>query len=152
MSDTTVVSDEVEIDAPAELVWSVVVDFARYPEWNPFTVRVDTVLELGARVVLHLPDPADPARTFETVEWVSAIEPPHHLQYHTGDELPGIHAVRDQWVRDLGGGRSSYRTTDAFSGEHAEAVFASQGAWVTAGFNATARALKARAEGLRALR
>lgn len=146
---TTVVSETVEIEAPPEAVWSVVTDFARYPEWNPFTVRVEAQLQLGARVVLHLPDPANPGSTFETVEWISAIEPPFHLQYNTGTEIPGIHAVRDQWVTDLGSGRSSYRTTDAFTGEIATFVFDSQGPWVTEGFNATARALKARVESLR---
>ena len=28
-----------DIDAPAEQVWRVVTDFARYPEWNPFIIR-----------------------------------------------------------------------------------------------------------------
>ena len=150
LNDTTVVSETVEIDAPAELVWSVVTDFDRYAEWNPFTVRVDAVLELGAPVVLHLPDPAKPGQTFETHEQISVIEAPHHLQYNTGDSIPGVHAVRDQWVTDLGGGRSSYRTTDVFTGEHAKLVFDLQAEWVTNGFNAIAHALKARAEGLAA--
>ena len=148
LNDTTIVSDTVEIDAPAEHVWSVVTDFARYAEWNPFTVRVDAVLELGAPVVLHLPDPSQPGKTFETHEQISVVEAPHHLQYNTGDSIPGVHAVRDQWVTDLGGGRSSYRTTDVFTGEHAKAVFDLQAQWVTDGFNAIAHALKARAEQL----
>jgi hypothetical protein len=51
-------------------------------------------------------------------------------------------------VEDLGDGRSSYRTTDVFTGDIAQVVFDLQGEWVTAGFNATAHALKARAEQL----
>lgn len=148
VNDTTIVSETVEIDAPADFVWSVIVDFDSYSFWNPFTVRVDAVLELGAPVVLHLPDPSKPGATFETHEQISVITPPHHLQYNTGDTIPGVHAIRDQWVEDLGEGRCSYRTTDVFSGEHAEAIFAMQAEWVTAGFNATAQALKARGEQL----
>ncbi|RLQ23056.1 hypothetical protein DWB85_03500 [Seongchinamella sediminis] len=35
MSETIrISSDTVEIDAPAELVWQVIVDFASYPQWN----------------------------------------------------------------------------------------------------------------------
>jgi uncharacterized protein YndB with AHSA1/START domain len=150
LNSTTIVSETVEIDAPPDLVWSVLTDFPSYPEWNPYTVRVEATLELGARAVLHLPDPARPGRTFETVEWISVVEPPRHLQYNTGSEIPGIHAVRDQWIEDLGDGRSSYRTTDVFTGEIAAVVYDLQGAWVTAGFNATAHALKARAEQLTA--
>jgi uncharacterized protein YndB with AHSA1/START domain len=148
LNDTTIVSDVVAIDAPADYVWAVVIDFARYPEWNPYTIRVDAVLELGAKVVLTLPDPARPGETFETVEWISAIEPLHHLQYNTGDSFPGVHAVRDQWVEVTGDLTSSYATTDVFTGEHAAAIFAMQSEWVTAGFNATAHALKDRAEKL----
>ena len=146
LNDTTIVSDTVEIDAPADVVWGVIVDFARYGEWNPFTVKVEAVLELGSPVVLHLPDPANAGETFQTHEQISAITPPRHLQYNTGDSIPGVHAVRDQWVEVLGDERSSYRTTDVFSGEHAKAIYDLQAEWVTAGFNATAYALKARAE------
>lgn len=143
-----IASVTVEVDAPQSFVWDVLVDYARYPAWNPYTVRVDTRLEVGADVVLNLPDPAKPGSTFTTTEVMRVIDPPHHLQYDTADNLPGIFAVRDQWVQDLGDGRSSYRTTDVFSGEHAQVVYDLQGQWVKEGFDAVAHALKARAESL----
>ena len=136
----------VEIDAPQQFVWDVLVDFARYPEWNPYTVRVDTRLEVGADIVLHLPDPEKPGEVMTTTEVIRVIDPPHHLQYDTADNLSGIFAFRDQWVTDLGGGRSAYRTTDVFSGEHAQLAYDLQGEWVRQGFDAVANALKARAE------
>lgn len=145
---TTISSVVVEIDAPQALVWEILVDYARYPEWNPYTVRVDTRLEVGADVVLHLPHPDKPGETMTTTEVMRVLSPPHHLQYDTADNLPGIFAVRDQWVEDLGGGRSSYRTTDVFSGEHAQIAYDLQGSWVKEGFDAVAHALKARAESL----
>lgn len=152
LNDTTIVSDTVEIDAPQDFVWSIVVDYPSYPEWNPYTFRVDTVLELGADVVLHLPDPAKPGESFTTKEHMRVIEAPHHLQYDTGDSFPGMLAIRDQWVEDLGDGRCSYKTTDVFTGDLAKVVYEMQAQWVTAGFNATAYALKARAEQLWAAR
>lgn len=145
---TTIASVTVEIGAPQRLVWEVLTDFAAYPQWNPFTVRVDTVLVVGADVVLHLPDPGAPGRTFTTREHLRVIDAPRHLQYDTGDSIPGVFAVRDQVVADLGARRSSYRTTDVFSGEHAQAAYDLQGCWVKAGFDAVARALAARAEAL----
>jgi len=149
LNDTTIVSETVEIDAPQELVWSVLTDYEKYPEWNPYTVRVETTLELGTPIVLYLPDPMKPGEIFRNVEWLSIIDAPHHLQYNTGTEIPGIHAIRDQWVEDLGDGRSSYRTTDVFAGDIAQLVFDMQGEWVRNGFNAVAHTLKARAEQLR---
>jgi hypothetical protein len=79
---------------------------------------------------------------------VRVVDPPRHLQYDTADRLPGLFAVRDQWVEQIDEGRSSYRTTDAFSGEHAQVAYDLQGAWVQRGFDAVAHALKARAEQL----
>lgn len=145
---TTITSVVVDIDAPQSFVWDVLVDYERYPDWNPYTVRVDTQLQVGADVVLHLPHPDRPGKTMTTTEVMRAIEPPYHLQYDTADSLPGIFAVRDQWVEDRGEGRSSYWTTDVFSGEHAQLAFDLQGTWVKSGFDAVAVALKARAEQL----
>jgi hypothetical protein len=145
-NDTTIVSDTVEIDAPQDLVWSIVVDFPRYIEWNPYTFRVEAVLEVGSDVLLHLPDPAKPGETFTTLEHLRIIDAPHHLQYDTGDSFAPMLAIRDQWVEDLGEARSSYRTTDVFQGPSADVIFEMQQQWVTAGFNATAYALKEYAE------
>jgi deazaflavin-dependent oxidoreductase (nitroreductase family) len=148
MTGTTICSDLVEIDAPPDLVWSVVVDFERYPAWNPYTFRVETTLEVGADVLLHLPHPMTPDKPFTMLEHLQVIDPPHHLQYGTGTDNPRMVAVRDQWVDDLGDGRSAYRTADVFSGPDAQAAFDAMGEWVRAGFNATAHALKARSEDL----
>ena len=146
MNETTIVSDVVEIEAPQDFVWSIVTDFTRYGEWNPYTFRVDATLEVGSDVVLHLPDPGKPGQSFTTLEHMRVIEAPHHLQYDTGDTFAPMLATRDQWVEDLGEGRSSYRTTDVFEGPGADVIYEMQQEWVTAGFNATAYALKEYAE------
>lgn len=142
----------VTIDAPAELVWEVMVDYARYPEWNPYTVAVETTLEIGDPIDLTLPNPDGSDGTFVNREFIRVVDPPHHLRYDTGDELEGIFAWRDQWIDSLGPERCTYRTTDTFTGEHAELVIETTGAWVKEGFDAVAHALKARAEELHAAR
>jgi uncharacterized protein YndB with AHSA1/START domain len=138
----------IEIGAPQQLVWDVLTDYARYPEWNPYTVRVDTTLEIDSVIDLYLPDPAKPGETFLNREYLRVVEAPSYLRYDTAEEIPGMHAVREQWVTDLGGGRSAYRTTDLFSGEIAGFVYDRQAAWVKAGFDSVCTALKARAESL----
>ena len=52
---------EIEIDAPPAAVWAVLVDTARYHEWNPFIPRLDGALEPGSRldVTLTPPDASD---------------------------------------------------------------------------------------------
>ena len=37
--DWMVVSDKVEIDAPAQLIWDILVDLKKYNRWNPFCVN-----------------------------------------------------------------------------------------------------------------
>lgn len=138
----------VEIEAPQAFVWEVLVDYARYPEWNPYTVRVETTLQIGDVIDLYLPDPAKPGETFRNREYLRIVDAPGYLRYDTAEEMPGIHAVREQWVADLGGGRSSYRTTDTFTGDVAGWVMEHQGPWVKAGFDSVAHALEARAETL----
>jgi uncharacterized protein YndB with AHSA1/START domain len=150
MTELVISSVTVEIEAPAAFVWDVLVDYAHYPQWNPYTVAVETTLAVGDPVDLTLPNPDGSPGTFVNREYIRVVDPPRHLRYDTGDELPGIFAVRDQWIEPHGPGRCRYRTTDTLSGRYSRFVHDTNGAWVKAGFDAVAHALKARAELLRA--
>ena len=147
-----VTSVTVEIVAPAAFVWEVLVDYERYPEWNPYTVAVTTTLELGTTIDLTLPALDGSDTTFVNREFVRVVDPPHHLRYDTGEEIPGVFGVRDQWVTELGPDLCSYHTTDTLSGPYADLVMETTGAWIKAGFDAVAHALKDRAEHLLATR
>src|SRR6186713_425913 len=52
---------EIEINAPVSLVWQILVDGARYHEWNPFITSLDGELREGERlnVVVSPPDSSD---------------------------------------------------------------------------------------------
>lgn len=39
-----------DIDAPPAVVWEIITDFARYPEWNPFITELLGELQQGARL------------------------------------------------------------------------------------------------------
>ncbi len=49
---------EIEIAASPERVWQALLDFARYPEWNPYVKAVEGKLGVGERLTLTL-TPAD---------------------------------------------------------------------------------------------
>lgn len=138
-------SVEVEIDAPAAFVWDVLVDYASYPQWNPYTLKVDTTLHVGDPIDLTLPRPDGGEGTFVSREYIRVVDPPRLLRYDTGDTFPGLSGVRDQWITALGPNRCGYRTRETFTGKYADTVMASQGAWVKAGFDAVAHALRERA-------
>lgn len=141
-------SATVEIGAPARFVWDVLVDYPRYPEWNPYTVEVKTTLVIGEPIDLTLPNPDGSPGTFVNREYIRIVDRPRLLRYDTGDEIPGMFAVRDQWIQQLGPARCSYFTTDTFSGEHAAWVMENSGPWVKAGFDSVALALRVRSEEL----
>jgi hypothetical protein len=42
----------IDIDAPAEQVWKVLVDFPAFPSWNPFITSAEGLLEVGGRLTL----------------------------------------------------------------------------------------------------
>jgi uncharacterized protein YndB with AHSA1/START domain len=143
-----VTSVTVEIEAPAAFVWEVLVDYPRYPEWNPYTVAVATTLEIGTTIDLTLPAPDGSDSTFVNREFIRVVDPPHHLRYDTGEEIPGVFGIRDQWITELGPDRCAYHTTDTLSGKYADIVMEKTGDWIKAGFDSVAIALKARAEAL----
>jgi uncharacterized protein YndB with AHSA1/START domain len=138
----------VEISCPAAFVWDVLVDYANYPQWNPYTVKVATTLEIGTTIDLTLPARDGSGGTFVNREFIRVVEPPHHLRYDTGKEIPGVFGVRDQWITSLGPDRCTYHTTDTLSGKYADIVMEKTGDWIKAGFDSVAHALKARAEAL----
>ncbi|TWP47000.1 SRPBCC domain-containing protein [Lentzea tibetensis] len=138
----------VEIPVPAPFVWDVLIDYAGYPHWNPYTLKVDTTLAVGDPIDLTLPRPDGSDGTFISREYIRVVDPPRLLRYDTGDTFPGLSGVRDQWITALGADRCSYHTCETFTGKYAGAVMAAQGAWVKAGFDAVAHALRDRATAL----
>jgi hypothetical protein len=139
-----VASDPVEIEAPAEQVWDILVDFERYGEWNPFTTRVDGDLEIGAPVLLHVKLGCLKRKQPERIE---TVEPPHLLAWGvTMGARFLLTARREQRLEALGETRCRYLTTDATSGLLTPPVALLFGKFIRQGFNEMAAALKTRAE------
>lgn len=140
-------SERVEIEAPAQVVWAVLTDLARYGEWNPFCFACESTLEMGAAVNMQLNSYTEPGAVLPNVEYVCAFEPPRLLSW----QLPWTEAWpyparRDQVVERLSDQRSAYYSTDAFLGDNGIHVMRFAGGWVKRAFDDTALALKARAE------
>ena len=43
-------STSTTIDAPAEKVWEVLIDTAKWPEWDPSCERIEGEVALGAKI------------------------------------------------------------------------------------------------------
>lgn len=137
-------SDPVEIAAPAERVWDILVDFDRYGEWNPFTTRVEASLEIGAPVMLHVRLGRLKRKQPERIE---TVEPPHLLAWGvTMGARFLLVARREQRLEPLGANRCRYVTTDETRGLLTPLVALLFGRLIRRGFNDLATALKTRAE------
>jgi hypothetical protein len=146
---TLVASTPIEIDAPAAVVWEVLTDMPNYGAWNPFCVKAECTLEMGAPMKMMLVDYANPGRLVPNVEYICAVEPERMISWELKDDPSWPYpARRDQIITPLGAERCRYISTDAFFGENGIHVMRFCGAWVERAFNDTARALKARAEAI----
>lgn len=144
----------VSIDAPLDLVWSVMLDVDRYPEWNPFVVRAECVTppRVGDPIRLHVRwangrGPTSPER-------ISAVEPPAGAQPRTATlgyvfegwpaKLGLVRGVRWQRLSQTDG-PTTYDTVEEFTGPLVRLAGPGR---VAEGFARHAAALKARAESM----
>lgn len=145
MPDATIRA-EADIDAPREAVWAVLADLPRYPEWNPFTVRVRSTLQVGdpvdMRVILHgVPHPQR--------EWIRSVDHCNHICWGMHMISPRmLRAERWQTLEALGPERTRYVSEDNLEGPLVPLVLRLYGGAMQSGFDALAAALKHRAEAM----
>ncbi|MGB0908609.1 MAG: SRPBCC domain-containing protein [Maricaulaceae bacterium] len=147
--DALVVSETVEINAPASLVWEILIDMENYGNWNPFCVECSSTLEMGAPVNMKLKNYIIEGEFFENCEFVCANEKEKLLSWELPhyDEWP-YPARRDQILEATGPESCKYHSTDAFLGPNGIHVMRFAGPWVKIAFDETAHALKTHAEKL----
>ncbi|WP_116364537.1 SRPBCC domain-containing protein [Parahaliea mediterranea] len=142
----TVSSDVVEIEAPAALVWQVLVDFDRYGDWNTFCPVADAELALDTPIRMQV-DLGFGLQ--EQVEYICRIEPERVVAWRMENKPDDpIHAVRTQVITPLGDERCSYVSIDEFGGPGAAEMMDMMGKPVETGFNRCAQDLKAHCEAL----
>ena len=137
-------TDPVRIDAPADLVWTVLTEVESYGAWNPFTPQARTDFAIGPPA--HLRVRMGPA-TFAITETVCAFDGPRLIAWQkTFGARWLLHAVREQHLDRADGSSCRYRNTDRLTGLLAPVVFVLFGGFMRQGFTDVARGLKPYAE------
>lgn len=108
------IQTEIEIDAPAQTVFGILVDFEKYPEWNPLTVRIDGAPEVGEVITLHVELGTQKVVRKHVVSRVDAGEA---LCWTIRTKQPWLmRGERCQCVEDLGDGRCRYTNDEQVHG------------------------------------
>lgn len=139
------ISAGLNIHAPAETVWQVLVDLERYPEWNPFTPRIESSLVVGDPITIHVR--MRPGRQQIEHEHVTRFIPGREFAWGTLFPAWLMQAERVQRVEALGPLDCSYYAYESFSGLGLPVVMGMK-ADIQRGFDAVALALKQRAESM----
>jgi uncharacterized protein YndB with AHSA1/START domain len=138
---------ELDVDAPAEIVWEVVSDLSRYVEWNPFVVRASSTCEVGAPIRMKVQLFSSFAQS-QTEEITDFIAPERICWGLVGGGSLALSSRRCQAVAADGPSRSRYVSEFQLSGWFATVVMALLGRRLESGFRGMSEAVKARAEQL----
>jgi uncharacterized protein YndB with AHSA1/START domain len=134
-----------EIEAPKDVVWSVIADFAAYAEWNPFVVTCSSELRVGAPMAMtvRLGD-----RQREQVEFVSRVVEGELFEYRMKPVGPLLHSYRQHEVASQADGQTLYRSTFELNGWLAPLVGAILSGPLHDGFKGMTDSLVSRSEQL----
>jgi len=147
MSQFTLES-EIDIAAPAERVWSILVNFSDYPQWNPFIRTIRGVPEVGARLVAHLQPSGTKGMTFRPIV-LSAI-PARELRWLGHLWVPGLFDGEHQFsIQPISDAKVKFRQNELFSGILVPLFKGTLERDTKRGFKEMNQALKDRAEGNR---
>lgn len=135
---------EITIDAPPEDVWRVLVDFAAYPQWNPFVVEVTGGAQAGERLRVRLQPPGGRGVTLKPA--VIEASPPQVLQWLGHLLVPGIFDGRHTFELEPVRGGTLLVQWEEFTGVLVPLLARSLDRSTAAGFRAMNRALKERVE------
>ena len=79
---------EIDIAAPVNEVWSILTDFARHAQWNPFIREISGELRKGAQLQVNLGAPGKRAMRFKPI--VEMVEPQKTFRWLGHLFFPGL--------------------------------------------------------------
>jgi hypothetical protein len=139
------ITTTIAISAPVERVWAVLLDVARYPEWNPFVRSIEGPVSEGATITVRIESPGGKGMTFCPI--VLRVSAGREFRWKGKVVLPGIfdgeHYFRLASNRD---GSTEFTHGERFTGLLVPLLRGALDRETRAGFEAMNRALKKRVE------
>jgi hypothetical protein len=109
------IKTEIEIDATPEQVWSILVDFIAYPQWNPFIRSISGVVKIGERLKIFVQPTGGKGMKFRPTVLVAV--PNQELHWLGHFLLPGIFDGEHYFqIEAISPGRVRFIQGEKFSG------------------------------------
>jgi hypothetical protein len=86
---TLTMRSETKISAPPEVVWSVLSEFASFPEWNPFITSIEGKMVVGTRLKVAIAAPPGSKPTRFT-PLVVVVNPNREFTWRGSLAVPGM--------------------------------------------------------------
>jgi uncharacterized membrane protein len=138
-----IIEHEIEIAAPPERIWEVMIDVERWPEWTSSMITVERLnsgpFSVGSRVRIRQP------RLAAAVWTVTRIEPGRYFEWRS--VLPGLTSIGGHRVEAQGSDRSRVRLSVEWKGVLAPLINLIYGDLSRRYVDTEAEGLKRRAEG-----
>lgn len=126
-------------------MWSIVTDFAKFPEWNPFMRWVKGEPREGSKFEVHIEPSGARGMTFRPT--VLIVEPPRELRWighlWTSGLFDGEHILA---IERIGDNKVRFNQREIFTGLFVRLLAKSLDRDTLRGFNEMNAALKERAE------
>ena len=136
---------EIEIDAPIEVVWDALTDFASYSDWNPFIISSHGRAGVGERLTNRMQPPGGKGITFKPT--ITVVEPLVALEWLGRLGPPGIFDGRHRFDLAPGtNGGTLVTQSEQLDGILVRFMRTSLDTQTIAGFEGMNAALKARVE------
>lgn len=134
-----------DIDAPPDVVWAALMDLASYPLWNPFTIEMDSTLQLGA--AMNMKVKMSELIILDQTEYIRVLTPNYKACWGINTNTPELNTgERCQWLEPLPNGGTRYITEDLIEGTQTPTVISLFGDSLQSGFDGVASGLKAYVE------
>ncbi|MBO9560805.1 MAG: SRPBCC domain-containing protein [Caulobacter sp.] len=134
------------VQAPAEIVWEVVSDFAAWKDWNPVHPRMEGEMRIGTPLRFDLVIGDAPAKAVEAVvqDWV----PYEQLHWRTKRLNGFVTAIRYLEIENMGPANATFSNGELFMGPLVRWVSRDERRRLKAAFTLMGEAVRARAETL----
>ena len=138
---------EIEIAAPPERVWRILVEFSQFPEWNPFIREAKGEIKEGGRLRVRIEPPGGAGMTFKPV--VKRVALNRELRWLGRFLIPGLFDGEHSFeILPVGNGKVRFVQREAFRGLLVPLFWKSLEGPTKQGFKDMNAALKQRAETL----